>query len=87
MLRKAELHYNWRAGRTPMKHAIIALTGLLTVTAAGAADAPAAIPHLESRGHAKQLIVDGRPWIMPVSYTHLDVYKRQRRHRAPPRCP
>ena len=47
-----------------MKHAIIALTGLLTVTAAGAADAPAAIPHLESRGHAKQLIVDGRPWIM-----------------------
>jgi hypothetical protein len=48
-----------------MKFSILAMTALLLAcTAAGAADTPNLMPHLETRGHAAQLIVDGRPWLL-----------------------
>jgi hypothetical protein len=40
------------------------LVALLAPMVVGALDKPAAIPHLEARGHAMQLIVDGSPWLM-----------------------
>lgn len=47
-----------------MRLFILAAAALLASMAAGALDRPSAIPHLESRGHAVQLIVGGSPWLM-----------------------